>query len=314
MKVRKPSREEWQEILDKCTHATFFATPDWAEVVEKTYCYKTDTKLFLFGDGQKVIVPLSIIGKSYRIFAHYISVPFHNYGGLFSDREISDLRIRKIIDRLKSGLKMDVTLCPHPFSNARYPDDYITDEYSTHILDLTQGFESIWSKYKDRDQARKARKEGVTIRLGNSIDDFKTYYEMYCASAKRWGLKDPQPYMLYENLCGMAGSRLKLWFANYNEKDIAGIILAYFNEIVVYYGAAFYYEYEKLRPNNLLLIEAIKDACNRRYKYFDFLPSAGIEGVEKFKKSFGAEKHKFNSYHLTGKYLDIISNLRKIIQ
>ena len=48
-------------------------------------------------------------------------------------------------------------------------------------------------------------------------------------------------------------------------------------------------KYFKVRPTNLLMYEAIKDACDRGYAWFDFNPSGGHEGVEAFKKNFGAQ-------------------------
>lgn len=304
------SKEEWLEILEKCPDATFFATPEWAEVVEKTYDYKNVTKLFVFEDGQKVLCPLVRTNKVYGIFSQHLSVPFHNYGGFFSNEEISEIKVEKIIKYLTNGLTMGVTICPHPLSRVKYPAEYIADKYSTHILDLIQGFEYIWFEYEDKDQARKARKEGVTIRLGETINDFRIYDEMYSDSAKRWGLKECQPLKLYENLYNLGSNRINLWLARHNEKDIAGIILGYFNEIVVYWGGAFLYEYGRLRPNNLLMIEAIKDACEKGYRYFDFLPSAGIEGVEKFKENFGAEKHEYFAYNFQGKLLNMLRKFK----
>jgi lipid II:glycine glycyltransferase (peptidoglycan interpeptide bridge formation enzyme) len=312
MNIKVPSKSEWLEAIRDCSEATFFVTPDWLEVVEKTFGNKTATKLFEFDDGQKVVVPISLIGKQYWIFKHYISVPFHNYGGLFSNREISKVKVNQIIERLTENSTAIVTMCPHPLSKVKYPDEYRNDKYSTHILDLTQGFESIWNNYNDRDQARKARKEGVTIRAGKSMDDFKIYYEMYLNSAKRWGFKESQPFKLFENLFKITGKKTKLWIARHEEKDLAGIVLGYRKEIVVYWGGAFFYEYGRLRPNNFLLIEAIKDACEKGYKYFDFLPSAGIEGVEKFKASFGAEKYEYFTYLFAGKFVRQASRLKNI--
>lgn len=297
MKIERPSRQEWLAVIEKSPDATFFATPEWIEAVEKSYGYENATKLFVFEDGQKVLLPLMRTNKVYSIFLQYLSVPFHNYGGLFSDKEISEGRVREILKALKGITTRSVVLCPPSFSKVKYPEENKSDKYSTHILDLTPGFEAIWSGYADRDQARKARKEGITIRTGETVADYEIYYRMYLDSAKRWGLNDPQPFKLYENICNIAHDKIKLWFAQCGEKDIAGIILGYFNETVIYWGGAFFYEYGKIRPNNLLMIEAIRDACKKGYKQFDFLPSAGIAGVERFKENFGAIKFEYYTYY-----------------
>jgi lipid II:glycine glycyltransferase (peptidoglycan interpeptide bridge formation enzyme) len=50
--------------------------------------------------------------------------------------------------------------------------------------------------------------------------------------------------------------------------------------------------YFNLRPVNLLYYEVIKTACKKGYIWFDFNPSAGLEGVKAFKERFGAQALK----------------------
>ncbi len=40
------------------------------------------------------------------------------------------------------------------------------------------------------------------------------------------------------------------------------------------------------------MFEAIKDACEKGYSWFDFNPSASLKGVKAFKEGFGAEALK----------------------
>jgi len=89
---------------------------------------------------------------------------------------------------------------------------------------------------------------------------------------------------------------VKFWFAQKDDKNIAAIILTYFGQFVLFHSAAFYYKWQKERPNNLIHYEAIKDACSNKYKYYDFLPSGNHQGVEKFKENFGSKKMMFNLY------------------
>lgn len=295
---------EWRNIIARCPEATFFATPEWAEIVNKTYSYEIATRLFIFEDGQKILLPMMRMkgGRRFRLFRvySYLSVPFHNYGGLFSAQPISMDKIEQILNYLKKTFP-SVTICPHPLSPVSYPEHYKGQEYSTHILDLTGGFDEFWQKYQDRDQARKAKKANIQILMAKDLEDYQKYYEMYLDSAKRWGLTQPHPWALYENLYLKSNDYIKLWLAKLDNQVLAGIILGYFNQNVVYWGAAFYYEFQQYRPNNLLHIEAIKDACKRGYKIYDFLPSGGNKGVEKFKESFGTNKIYFNAIEIIRK-------------
>jgi CelD/BcsL family acetyltransferase involved in cellulose biosynthesis len=53
-------------------------------------------------------------------------------------------------------------------------------------------------------------------------------------------------------------------------------------------------KYFRLRPNNLIYYEAIKDACESGFSWFDFNPSSGHEGVRSFKKRFGSQAYPSN--------------------
>jgi lipid II:glycine glycyltransferase (peptidoglycan interpeptide bridge formation enzyme) len=75
--------------------------------------------------------------------------------------------------------------------------------------------------------------------------------------------------------------------AKYEDRSIAGALCFYTKNHVVYWHGAAYSDYFELRPVNLLMYEAIKDACENGYSWFDFNPSGGHEGVKAFKKSFG---------------------------
>ena len=303
--IEKVSISEWNNIITKCSEATFFATPEWAEIVNRSYGLKIATLLFIFEDGQEVLLPLMKIrgGRRYKLFRvyNYLSVPFHNYGGLFSAQPISKDKAEQIFNYLKKTFTPSVIICPNPLSQGPCPEQYKTQGYFTHLLDLTGGFDQFWKQYEDRDQARKARKANIQILMAKDLEDYKNYYEMYLDSARRWGLNNLQPWVLYKNLCLMSNDYMKLWLAKLDNQIIAGIILGYFNQNVIYWGAAFYHKSQQYRPNNLLHTEAIKDACEKGYKVYDFLPSGGNKGVEKFKESFGAKRIHFNAIEIKHK-------------
>ena len=136
-------------MLDACPEATFYATPEWLSVVERTYGFKSVPKMFAFEDGQRVLVPLSIVAKYYVIFKQYISVPFYNYGGLFSDRTISPQRIRNILEYLSKKLALSVTVCLHPLSETLCPEEFRAQDYTTHLLCLQGGFDEYWKPQAD---------------------------------------------------------------------------------------------------------------------------------------------------------------------
>ena len=166
----------------------------------------------------------------------------------------------------------------------------------THVLNIGEGFDEIhkrWTKgHKSAARkARKARKEGVSVKLASSVDDWSAYYEVYEDSLKRWGEEASSVYgwKLFKEMFERRSSNIKLWLAICHGKIVAGSLCLYSKNHVVYWHGAAYSDYFKLRPVNLLMYEAIKHACEQGCSWFDFNPSGGHEGVKAFKRSFGAE-------------------------
>jgi hypothetical protein len=57
-----------------------------------------------------------------------------------------------------------------------------------------------------------------------------------------------------------------------------------------------------LYPNNLLHSAAIEAASAEGRRYFDFLPSGRLPGVEEFKESFGARRLEYNVYRIQNQW------------
>jgi lipid II:glycine glycyltransferase (peptidoglycan interpeptide bridge formation enzyme) len=92
------------------------------------------------------------------------------------------------------------------------------------------------------------------------------------------------------NIFRDAGDALKIWVAEKNGKIIAVLTVFYWNNLVTPFHTASLKDYFDCCPNNILHMEVIKDAINKNYRYYDFGPSGGEDGVVQFKQSFRAEK------------------------
>ena len=57
----------------------------------------------------------------------------------------------------------------------------------------------------------------------------------------------------------------------------------YHNRHAVYWHGAFVERYFEQRPSNLVHAEAIRDACERGFDWYDFNPSGPAPGVVRFK-------------------------------
>jgi hypothetical protein len=293
--ILKATDLEWDSIWQESNYSTFFHSREWAEIWNK-YSegrIQPNPLLIRFSDGTKALLPLSSQRILKGFSRQYLSSPGGTFGGWISKDELTVDQSRLLIDYMCNKIGSIVwRLNPYDkiVSQFKFPK-LINDE--THALNLERGFDYIyhaWTK-GHKSAVSKARKAGIIIKKAVKEEQWEKYYEIYEDSLQRWGECTTSKYgwKFFEIIYNMNSENIELWVAKYQNKIIAGALCFYSKSHVVYWHGAALYSYFNLRPVNLLMYEVIKNACERRYSWFDFNPSGGHEGVKSFKRSFGTE-------------------------
>jgi lipid II:glycine glycyltransferase (peptidoglycan interpeptide bridge formation enzyme) len=299
--TEKVLESKWEEIIRNSENSYFFHTPAWAKILEKTYGYRIATRLYEI-EGNDVLIPM-MESKKYG-FYYYNSMP-QGYGGIFSTSDISSEILKKILKDIVGGRCLFLNLSLPPFfSFAIQKDSNIRQvdwEWNyTHVLSLEKGFDYLWkNKFEKntRTAIRKAERSGFEILKCDSLDMVRECYKLYAESSIRWGYKKPPlPIELFENIYkfGRPHVRLKLAFKDGNL--IAGWGDHYYGKNVFAWISVYLKGYERYNPVNLLVKDSIEQACNEGCKYYNFGASGNLEGVRKFKESFGAERVELKKY------------------
>jgi CelD/BcsL family acetyltransferase involved in cellulose biosynthesis len=286
---------QWDEIWHACDYATWFHSRGWAEAWQR-YSHggmRPSPRLVRFSDGCRALLPLSVQASHLGLLRLHLSSPAGTFGGWISADALSAAHATLLGALLQANVGALVwRLNPYdPTLEGIALPPAAADE--THVLDLRAGFEAVhrrWTK-GHASAARKAAREGVTIAAARSLDEWRAYYALYEASLARWGEAASSRYgwELFEALAGWQEGGVRLWLARHDGEVVAGALCLYARRHVAYWhGAALASRFE-LRPVNLVLHDAIRDACERGYDWFDFNPSGGHAGVAAFKRSFGAE-------------------------
>lgn len=309
--TEKISKSKWEEIIRKSEDSYFFHTPSWAKILEETYGYRIATRLYEI-EGNEVLIPMM---ESKNGFS-YISMPL-GYGGVFLS-DLASETLSKILKDIVGGRHLFFDLSLPPFFNFSIQEDSAIKEVNsewnyTHVLSLEKGFEYLWENkfnQKNRNVTRKAEKSSIEILKECSLDDFRKYYKLYAERSKNWGYKPPQhPLKLYEHMYKFGLSNARLRLAIKDDNVIAGIIDFYHGKNVFHWGNASLEKYKGYNPVNLLIKDSIEDACDEGYKYFNFGASGNLEGVRKFKESFGAERVEIKRYRVLSRLGRLASKL-----
>lgn len=299
--VRAATLDEWHSHWNACEYATYFHSPEWASIWA-TYTddyIRPAPKLISFSDGKKAILPFSLQKRCKGTVTTYLSSPEGTFGGWISSDDLTrrhGILLRELLTHKFSSLRWKVnpydTLAREVIAQNNCSNGY--DE--TDALSLTEGFSSICDLWRTGHgtamrNVKKAHEHGVTVDLALTQDDWLSYYAVYQDTLRRWGTNASSTYTwkLFSTISALRSPNIKLWLARYQSTTIAGALVFYAKKHVVYWHGAARADYFNVRPVNLLMYEAIRDACGSGFSWFDFNPSDRHEGVRAFKKGLRAE-------------------------
>lgn len=140
----------------------------------------------------------------------------------------------------------------------------------------------------------KAKKNGVTYRVADSLEDLKTWYQLYL-DTMRHNANPARSFSFFKNVWDVFKpmNLMKLVLAELDENGkkttISGNILFFYKKVVTYAFNGSSRKYFNLRPNDILHWEAIFNAQSDGYKLYD------LGEVSKDNSGLAAYKKKWNS-------------------
>jgi len=292
----------WEEIVKESNESTFYHTPLWHEIVVNTFKdYFIATKGFIFEDGKRAVLPF-IQTKTGGFFKgeRHLKSSVYGYGGIISEGRLSEAHQNQIYNYITS-MKASVSIESNPLYEYTLPDCFSRKRDFIHFIPLDKGEKYIYKHFSKgaKSSLSKAKRKGIIVRTIQKEEELLAYFEIYRDTLKRWGnaTRVTYPEELFLNIFKSAGNAAKIWVAEKDGKIIAVVTIFYWNQIVNWFHGAALQDYFDCCPNNILQMEIMKDAIKRNYHYYDLGPSGGIDGVIKFKESFGAEKRELMVGH-----------------
>jgi lipid II:glycine glycyltransferase (peptidoglycan interpeptide bridge formation enzyme) len=164
-----------------------------------------------------------------------------------------------------------------------------------HEVELTTDSDAVFARFSSatRRAIRKAQSNGVTVELGSSIECMRRFYELQVQTRKRHGLP-PQPWSFFANFARYAcqAGQCLIALAVHEGRTVAGAVFCHFGGQALYKFAASDDRQLSLRPNNMVVWEAVKRLCDNGLNVLHLgrtdLPH---EGLRHFKQGFGSREH-----------------------
>jgi GNAT acetyltransferase-like protein len=288
----------WDELILTNNQSTFFHTAAWAKVLYESYNYKPLYFTLIEDSKLSALVPIMEI-KSYLIRSRGVSLPFSDQCSLIVKNTNAFDEIFKEI--IKYGKKTNWRII-YLKGNVKFLEGTIFPfvTFLTHDLDLSKTEQEIFSTFRDstKRNIKKAVKNGVHVNIRNTLESVKEYYRLNCITRKSHGLP-PQPYHFFEKIYEHIVSKKKgfVTLAIHQNRVISGAVFFHFGRQAIFKYGASNRNYLNLRPNNLVMWEAIKWHCRNGFKTFDFgRTEPENKGLLQFKRGWGVKEDILNYY------------------
>lgn len=305
----------WDDLLPHHANATIFHTSHWARVLIDAFGYKPFYYCLFRQNRLAVLIPVMEINS--RLWGRRAkTLPFTDYCPVLAVQGIdSQALVNYIVQygqrqawktyELRGGVEANLTSPPFSLCYG-------------HDISIQRPSAAIFADFRSssRRNIRRALKMNVKIVKDHSSQSVKEYYRLHCLTRKRQGLF-PQPYKFFSKIREhiLAPGHGFLSLAHHGGECIAGAIYFHFNKKAVFAHGASDKRYSHLRPNNLLIWDAIKWHARQGHVSFSMgITDESNAGLRRYKQAMTQQErrlyfYKYNCNHQRALRLLTPSNL-----
>ncbi len=295
--------DSWGRFLAGRKGATMFHTPAWHEIIGECYPYRfrgleaIDEHRVTVGLLPLWFVSSALTGK------RMVSAPFSYICPPLADSEETlGVLIDQAIELSRSsGAAYYELKSPLPLDAAERAMKK-SGQFETFLVDLRKPEEEIWAgTHKGMIQrgVNKARKDGVVVRAGGEEACVGEFHRLNLLTCRKHGIpaQDIRFHLeIWRQLA--ARDQAEFLFADYQGRTVAAVVIFYFNGTATYMYGASDEAYLAVRPNHLLIWEAMLRAKSRGMHTFDLgRVSDDNPGLKEFKQRWGAATVPLHYYY-----------------
>jgi serine/alanine adding enzyme len=311
------SDARWQSFVEAHPNGTIYHSSLWLDVLEKEYGHRTVALVCENGDGDlRALLPL-VYTKGLPLHMggqsgarRLSSLPRTPFGGPLSlDRLASAVVLRAAIERVKHDPRLRLQVKTHEVGLDKLADGLICKPWRlTYVLELPNRPEDpLFGNSRNRNRIRwavnKATREGVRVRVAETREELRAWYELYLDTMRRNAVP-PRPRRFFENLwnsmypAGFMQLLLAEQVGQTSNRLLAGSIFLMFGHTISYAFNGSRRKDLSLRPNDAILSFAIHKARDTRFQELDFgeVP-AGHTRLAEFKSKWGSKPRQLVRYY-----------------
>jgi hypothetical protein len=242
-------------------------------------------------------------------FRRAYSLPFDTYGGPVTARPGAPVLFERAIEPLgnASARVADFTAGVASVNGA-------ARAFSSHIVDLSAGYESAEARYADANQRliRQAGERGVRVDIVTDPSGIDAFHHLHLRTVARYGARAlPREFFaaVFETL--VPADLATFYLARRGNDVVAANLVLRFSERAYDWMWVYDDRVAHLRATNLLIDRAIRDEAGRGTRELNLGASPNNRlGSVRFKQSFGAVPFQYTVYAHTMAWVGMARQVR----
>ena len=305
--------KNWDRLLLECGDSQFFHTRAWAQVLKETYGYEP-AYFALFKENKLAFVfPFAEVNSIFT-GRRGISLPFSDFCPPFvAFKEIPSSVAKQIRGH---GERANWRYFECRAAEIIFPGQPPSQTYFTHDLNLARTDHEFFSDFKanTRRNIKKAERSGLTVNIDNSLLSVKYFYRLNCLTRRRLGYPS-QPFSFFRQVHKYAISQgygivVSAFLSN---TCVAAAVYFFFGDQAIFKFGASDLEYQYIRPNNLVMWEAIKWLRDRGIQTMSFgRTNLEDRGLLRYKRSWGTIEKQIGYYRYDLKRNDFLFRTKAV--
>lgn len=293
--------DEWDEFVRR-NDGPPFTEWGWGTVIESTYGH--DRWYFLARVDGEVVGAAPLVHVASRLFGdQLVSTAFASRGSLVLGDDHRGAATRALLDRtreLADDLGADyVSLRSRDLGEDPHPAFEHRNRYVAYEVPLEAGPDAVWDGLSSsrRTHVRQGR-ENVSVRVGDSLEDLRTFYRLYLERMRGHGTP-PHPFGFFRRVWEQFhdDGKLRLYLAEADGTPVNATLDLLSADWIYHWKEVSDYEYRDLDGGSLLVWEGMEWGAENGYERFDLGRTREGTGIYMYKKSFGGEKTWMDDYH-----------------
>jgi hypothetical protein len=309
------------QLLEESPHATLFAHPRWLTALCRGYPRFRVRYLVLEEGGTATgVVPLAEARP--MGLREVVSLPFGTPGGPFLSRDAGPSGVLELVRAFRQQVggrrtvRFELTVYDPPASMRQELvsglGPFLREDH-TRVLDLTPGGDALWLSYEQqlRRSVRIATRSGVSVGEETGPEALSAFHRLYADQSRRFPLRwHHSRAALAEVTAGLARDA-RIWLARREGEPLCGQLALYHEGREVHLwlsGAA--PESRPVAAFHFLLHVLVQEAAREGYASCNFGSSLEEEGVDRFKRAFGAVERPLLRFYHQERWIDWVQRVR----